>query len=126
MSIPSIKLLVMQSERCKVSDHSPIKLTYRVYSCIDINAQSDSPCGNSVSESISKRYKYNTMSPEFLKSDTWISILDGLLNRLSVISPIQAQVDDFYNDMLSQIFIEKMLALKIYLVYETPQPSLEI
>ena len=112
------------SERCKTSDHSPIILIYRVNSYADINVQSDPPCRNQVS--VSKRYKYNTMSPEFLKSDTWISILDGLLNRLNVISPIQVQVDEFYNDMLAQIFKEMDDYIEYYNVYPNARKRLKI
>ena len=53
-----------------------------------------------------KRYKYKTMSPEFLRSDTWIAILDSLISRLENINPMQSRLDTFYNDMLSKFFNE--------------------
>ena len=89
------------SERSKTSDHSPIKLTYRIYSYSEPEENSFQE-----NETLHKKYKYNTMSPEFLKSETWIAILDGLLNRLNDIHPLQSQVDSFYDDMLSEIFKE--------------------
>ena len=91
------------SERSKLSDHSPVKLIYRINSYSDLNSPDPSYTDNN---SLHKKYKYNTMSPEFLKSETWIAILDSLLNRLTDIDPLQSQVDVFYEDMLSEIFKE--------------------
>ena len=66
------------------------------------------------------------MSPEFLKSDAWVSILDGLINRLGFINPIQAEIDVFYDDMLSQIFIEMDEYIEYYKVYANARKRLKI
>ena len=57
-------------------------------------------------EAINKKYKFDTMSPEFLASDSWTYILDGLLGRIENINPLQSQIDTLYDDMLSKIFSE--------------------
>ena len=91
------------SERSKQSDHSPIKLTYL------INSVNDAYCTdnqNADQDSIKKRYNYNTISPDFLKSESWIAILDSLICRLDNVNPMQSQVDSLYDDMLSYIFAE--------------------
>ena len=114
--IESSGLQSLISERCKASDHSPIKLTYRISSYSDVN--SNAPCEND-NESIRKKYKYDTMSPEFLKSATWISILDSFLDRLNNINPLQSHVDVFYEDMLSEIFSE----MDQYIQYKNVNPN---
>ena len=115
-SIESAGLHSLISERCKASDHSPVKLTYRISSYTDFNSNDVSQNNN---ESTRKKYKYNTMSPEFLKSETWIAILDGLLNRLNNINPLQSQVDTCYEDMLTEIFSE----MDEYIQYTNVNPN---
>ena len=46
------------------------------------------------------------MSPEFLRSDTWISVLDNLLSRIERIHPMQSEMDDFCETMTSEVFRE--------------------
>ena len=90
------------SEKCKPPDHSPICLTYKLtlsnYS--DLSESSERP------NTGSKRYNFNSVSNEFLKSDTWKNILDSLIMRLDHIDPLQESVDKFYDAMLINIFEE--------------------
>ena len=46
------------------------------------------------------------MSPEFLKSDTWVAVLDTLLMRLEQVDPIQCELDSLYEQMSSEIILE--------------------
>ena len=46
------------------------------------------------------------MSPEFLKSDTWVAVLDTLLMRLEQMGPIQCELDSLYEQMTSEIILE--------------------
>jgi len=54
----------------------------------------------------SKRYKFNTMSNEFLKTDTWQNILDSLISRLESTNPCQDGIDKLYDKMMVEIFEE--------------------
>ena len=54
-----------------------------------------------------------------MKSEAWIAVLDVLLSRLSHISPLQSQVDVFYDDMLKEIFSE----MDEYIQYKNVNPN---
>ena len=96
------------SERCRAPDHSVLVLKYKIdRSLADDNINNDVTTNDlHTDENISKRYNYGTMSPEFLKSNSWINILDSLIIRLENIEKCQLEIDTFYSEMLLHIFQE--------------------
>ena len=90
------------SERCKPPDHSPICLTFKPNIMCPVNAPEN--CNDHSPGS--KRYKFNTMSNEFLKTDTWQNILDSLISRLESTNPCQDGIDKLYDEMMVEIFGE--------------------
>ena len=100
--IESCGLEPMVAERSKAPDHSLVSLKFKLNKSY-VSEQNDT---SAINGAASKRYRYNTMSPEFLRSSTWLAILDLLIFRLESIDPLQSQVDVFYNEMLSKIFTE--------------------
>ena len=93
------------SDKCKPPDHSPICLTFRPEESVPGISSHESQ-GSVCSNACGRRYMYNTMSNEFLKSDTWKDVLDQFILRLECIDPSQNSVDLFYDDMISKIFQE--------------------
>ena len=102
------KLETLLSERCRPPDHSVLSLKYKVWSLqADESVNSDvSDEGLRSDDNLCKRYNYGTMSPEFLKSNTWVTLLDSLINKLENIEKCQSQIDSFYNEMLFNVFQE--------------------
>ena len=94
------------SNNCKPSDHSPIKLTYMIGSTSGIGSNHEDVSSQNAQENVKKKYQYNTMSEDFLKSDRWKAILDDMLLKINNVDPIQSQVDSLYNDMISNVFTE--------------------
>ena len=90
------------SEKCKPPDHSPLILSFRPKS---IRIHDTQTTHHHVNIS-SKRYKYKTMSNEFLNNDTWKLVLDSLISGLDCTDPVQNSVDVFYDDMITNIFEE--------------------
>ena len=95
----------MLSERCRAPDHSLISLTYKITS-MDSFRSDESDEQNQPSENTNKRYNYGTMSDSFMKSPSWLSILDTLIARLEADEKSQSSIDSFYDDMLNEIFTE--------------------
>ena len=93
------------SERCKVPDHSPLTLHYQP-NCIYLPEFDPNDLDSPVATGVSKIYQYHTMSPEFLKSDTWVVVLDTLLMRLEQMDPLQCGLDSLYEKMTSEIILE--------------------
>ena len=90
------------SEKCKPPDHSPIILSFKPKIIHDLNAEDTShPINMS-----SKRYKYDTMSNEFLHNDTWKFVLNSLISGLNHMDTNQNSIDEFYDNMIVQIFEE--------------------
>ena len=97
------RLESMVSSTCKAPDHSLLTLKYNVgfpnsTSCTDPNDQTH--------VDINKRYNYGTMSEQFLRSETWINILDSLIEKVESGNKSQSHVDTLYDEMLSEIFTE--------------------
>ena len=93
------------SESCKVPDHSPLTL-HNQPNCIYLPEFDPNELDSSVATGVSKRYQYHTMSPEFLKSDTWVAVLDTLLMRLEQMDPLQYDLDSLYEQMTPEIILE--------------------
>lgn len=95
------------SEWCRPPDHS----VFKVGSPLDDDDADDiindtREQNLQAHDNLSERYKYGTMSPEFLKSSAWIAILDSLINRLENIEKCQSDIDEFYNELLFKVFQE--------------------
>ena len=93
------------SENCKVPDHSPLPLHYQP-NCLYLPEFDQNDLDSPVATGVSKRYQYHTMSPELLKSDAWVVVLDTLLMRLEQIDPLQCELKCQYVLMSSEIILE--------------------
>ena len=93
------------SEHCKVSDHSPLSLKFKTACSLPLERETHIT-NESADAYICKKYKYNTMSPEFLRSQTWVSILDYLLDKIEKPHSLQGEIDEFYEEMTKEVFRE--------------------
>ena len=93
------------SERCKDPDHSPLTVHYQP-NCIYLPEFDPTDLDSPVATGVSEIYQYHTMSREFLKSDTWVAVLDTLLMRLEQMDPLQCGHDSLYEQMTSEIILE--------------------
>ena len=100
--ITSNGLEVFVSEKCKPPDHSVISLSFQpcILDYLEPNHE-----GN-LNKSNCKRYMFDTMSDNFLRSATWQGVLESFIQRLECVSPLQKNVDSLYDDMLTAIFHE--------------------
>ena len=101
--IDDLDMQCLISEKCKMSDHSILILNYQLN---PLSSSQNDIHTEVTPNNLSKKYKYHTMSPEFLRSDTWITILDNLISKIEQVHPMQNEVDTFYEDMTSEIFNE--------------------
>ena len=94
----------MLSTRCKAPDHSLLTLKYSIYQ--HTSDSSSSVDEQRSEESVFKKYNYGTMSTEFMKSPSWVAILDSMISRIESSLKTQSKVDELYDCMLSDIFKE--------------------
>ena len=108
-------MTTLVSENCKIPDHSPLSLKFRTNVLCDTEHDTNQSMIEDANVDQCKRYKYNTMSPEFLRSETWVSVLDNLINRLDKVHPLQSEIDEFYDEMTSEVFneMDKYIDFKI-------------
>ena len=59
-----------------------------------------------VSQQIGRRYDYRHISGEFLCTQTWVTVRDGLIEKLLSIHKNQTELDAWYSNMIERIFVE--------------------